>query len=112
MALTKKPVHGNATPDNLARGRRYNGINRVDETQPVTRRVLALDLGTRRIGLALSDPLGLTAQGLPTLERKNNRTDFAALTRLAARHGVTSFLIGHPLNMSGDPGRQAEWARE
>ena len=44
-------------------------------------RILALDFGTRRIGLAVSDPLGITAQGLPTLLRKNKRTDLALLKK-------------------------------
>ena len=60
----------------------------------------------------MSDPLGLTAQGLPTLERVNIRTDLAALDRLAAEHEVRLILVGHPLHMSGDEGRQAENARE
>jgi len=47
-----------------------------------TGRILALDLGKRRIGLAISDPLGITAQGLPTLERRNKRTDLAILGAL------------------------------
>jgi putative pre-16S rRNA nuclease len=46
-------------------------------------RILALDLGKRRIGLAVSDELGITAQGLETLERKNLRADLDALARLA-----------------------------
>jgi putative holliday junction resolvase len=75
-------------------------------------RILALDLGKKRIGLALSDPLGLTAQGLPTLQRVNIRTDLAALDRLAAEHDVRLFLLGLPLHMSGDEGRQAQRARE
>ena len=75
-------------------------------------RILALDLGKKRIGLALSDPLGITAQGLPTLERTNIRTDLAALQRLAADHGVTMILMGNPLHMSGHEGRQAAHARE
>ena len=75
-------------------------------------RILALDLGKKRIGLALSDPLGLTAQGLPTLQRVNIRTDLAALDRLAAEHDVRLFLLGLPLHMSGDEGRQALHARE
>jgi putative Holliday junction resolvase len=75
-------------------------------------RILALDLGKKRIGLALSDPLGITAQGLPTLERTNIRTDLAALQRLAADHGVTMILMGNPLHMSGHEGRQAEYARK
>jgi putative Holliday junction resolvase len=75
-------------------------------------RILALDLGKRRIGLALSDPLGITAQGLPTLERINIRKDLAALAHLAAEHEVRFILLGHPLQMSGREGRQAEGARE
>lgn len=75
-------------------------------------RILALDLGKKRIGLALSDPLGLTAQGLPTLERVNIRTDLAELDRLAEEHDVRLILLGLPLHMSGDEGRQAGQARE
>jgi putative Holliday junction resolvase len=75
-------------------------------------RILALDLGKKRIGLALSDPLGITAQGLPTLERTNIRTDLAALEQLASDHNVTMILMGNPLHMSGHEGRQAAYARE
>ena len=75
-------------------------------------RILALDLGKKRIGLALSDPLGLTAQGLPTLQRINIRTDLTELDRLAAEHDVRLILLGLPLHMSGDEGRQAQQARE
>ena len=75
-------------------------------------RILALDLGKKRIGLALSDPLGLTAQGLPTLQRVNIRTDLAELDRLAAEHDVRLILLGLPLHMSGDEGRQSKHARE
>jgi putative Holliday junction resolvase len=76
------------------------------------RRVLALDLGKKRIGLALSDPLGITAQGLPTLERTNIRQDLAALARLAEEHHVGLILVGYPLHMSGREGRQVEYARD
>jgi len=79
---------------------------------PEKGRILALDLGKKRIGLALSDPLGLTAQGLPTLERTNIRTDVAELDRLAEEHEVRLILIGNPLHMSGHEGRQAEYTRE
>ena len=73
-------------------------------------RVLALDLGQRRIGLAVSDPLGLTGQGLPTLERKNKRTDLEALRRLAEQHQAVLLLVGHPVHLSGRAGTQAEKA--
>jgi putative holliday junction resolvase len=75
-------------------------------------RILALDLGKKRIGLALSDPLGITAQGLPTLQRTNIREDLAALELLIAEREVTLILMGNPLHMSGHEGRQVTYTRE
>ena len=74
-------------------------------------RVLALDVGKRRIGLAISDPLGITAQGLPTLERTTVREDVAKLADLTSERCVSLFLIGKPLHMSGDESRQAEYIK-
>lgn len=68
-------------------------------------------MGSRRIGVALSDELGLTAQGLETIERTNNRQDYAVVARLAAERGVGMILVGNPVNMSGREGRQSEWVR-
>ena len=75
-------------------------------------RILALDLGKKRIGLAISDPLGLTAQGLPNLERTNKRSDLAALAEFAREREVGEFLMGNPINMRGAEGRQSVWVRE
>lgn len=75
-------------------------------------RILALDLGKKRIGLAVSDPLGITAQGLPNIERVNKRTDLAALDALVKEREIGLFLIGNPMNMSGREGRQSGWVRE
>jgi putative holliday junction resolvase len=75
-------------------------------------RVLALDLGKKRIGLAVSDPLGVTAQGLPTHERTNRRADLAALDALAREWEAGLILIGNPKNMGGGEGRQSAWVRE
>lgn len=74
--------------------------------------ILALDLGKRRIGLAVSDGLGITAQGLPTLQRKNIRTDLAILRRLVHERAVDLILMGNPVHMSGDAGSQSEWVRQ
>jgi putative pre-16S rRNA nuclease len=63
------------------------------------RRILALDVGKKRIGLAISDPLGITAQGLPTLIRTRIRDD---LTQL----------VGKPLHMSGTESRQSTYTAE
>ena len=79
---------------------------------PVKARILALDLGKKRIGLAVSDPLGITAQGLPNLVRVNKRTDFAALEEILRERHVGLILMGNPINMRGDEGRQSGWVRE
>ena len=79
---------------------------------PSYSRILALDLGKKRIGLAISDPLGITAQGLPNLVRTNKRADLAALGQLAHEREVTLILMGNPINMKGAEGRQSGWVRE
>jgi putative holliday junction resolvase len=75
-------------------------------------RILALDLGKRRIGLALSDELGITAQGLETLQRTRLREDLASLAKLALDNNVTLILMGNPLHMSGHEGRGSDHARD
>ncbi len=79
---------------------------------PLRARILALDLGKKRIGLAISDPLGITAQGLPNLVRTNKRTDLAALGELIRAREVGLVLLGNPMNMRGTEGRQSAWVRE
>ncbi len=75
-------------------------------------RILALDVGKKRIGLAVSDELGLTAQGLETFERSRVRDDLNKLTQLADDLNVTLLLVGKPLHMSGSESRQSEYTRE
>lgn len=77
-----------------------------------TQRILALDLGKKRIGLAISDPLGITAQGMPNLNRTNKRSDLEALERLIREREVGMILLGNPINMRGAEGRQSGWVRE
>jgi putative Holliday junction resolvase len=75
-------------------------------------RILALDLGKRRIGLAVSDPLGITAQGLPNLVRTTKRADLDELERLIREHEARMILLGNPIGMRGAEGRQSGWVRE
>ena len=75
-------------------------------------RILALDLGKKRIGMAISDPLGITAQGLANLNRTRKRDDLAALEQLAREREVGMILMGNPINMGGQEGRQSAWVRE
>jgi putative pre-16S rRNA nuclease len=73
----------------------------------VPNRLLGLDFGDRRIGVAVSDELGLTAQPVLTLVRKNTKADLKSLGRLLRKYGCTAIVIGHPLYMSGDLSPQA-----
>lgn len=63
---------------------------------------MALDVGKVRVGVALSDPLGYTAQPLLTLWRKGRGEDLRNLMRLVRKHDVTEIVVGNPLHMSGD----------
>jgi putative holliday junction resolvase len=74
-------------------------------------RVIGLDVGDRRIGLAISDPLGYTAQPLFTLHRKNKKADLKWLGRVLRKHGAAEVVVGNPLYMSGDLSPQAEKAQ-
>jgi putative Holliday junction resolvase len=65
-------------------------------------RVMALDVGKVRVGVALSDPLGYTAQPLLTLWRKSRGEDLRSLLRLIRKHEVVRIVVGNPLHMSGD----------
>ena len=73
-------------------------------------RVLAIDWGTKNVGLAASDPLGITAQPLPTLRRKNRRADFERIGELVEALGVDRVLVGHPLHLKGYAGARAHEA--
>lgn len=77
------------------------------DTDP-SHRILGLDVGARRIGVAVSDPLGITAQGLETLLRKNKKHDLSYLHRIIRDYQVKEIVIGLPLRMSGAEGTQAE----
>jgi putative Holliday junction resolvase len=103
------PVIDSETSTARKRGKNPNHTIKIVNT---AERILALDLGKKRIGLAISDELGITAQGLDTLERRGRREDIETLRRLAVARGVTRFLIGDPLHMSGDASRQGDYTRE
>jgi putative Holliday junction resolvase len=73
-------------------------------------RVLALDLGSARIGLALSDPLGVTAQPAGKLDRSLLKRGLSPLVALVREHDVATVVVGHPLLMSGEAGTKAKEA--
>lgn len=74
-------------------------------------RILCLDVGTKRIGLAVSDPLGLIAQGLATLTRKTFKKDCEKLVKIIREYGAEQIIIGLPLDWKHEEGPQAEKVR-
>lgn len=71
-------------------------------------RILGLDVGDKTIGVAISDPLGFTAQGITTIRRKNYTYDIEELKKICDEYGVESIVSGLPKNMNGTLGPQGE----
>jgi putative Holliday junction resolvase len=76
----------------------------------VAGRVIAIDLGARRIGVAMTDGLGLTAQPLETIARRGGHRDLDAITALVRTHAAERIVIGLPLDPDGEAGRAAKSA--
>lgn len=75
-------------------------------------RTLGLDFGTKTIGVAASDALGLTAQVVTTIRRTSLKADLAALGELVREYEAERFVVGLPLNMDGSEGPRAEATRK
>lgn len=75
-------------------------------------RIMGLDVGSKTIGVAISDELGLTAQGVGTIRRSSAREDLGELKRIADKHAIHRIVVGLPLNMSGTEGPAAQAARK
>jgi putative Holliday junction resolvase len=71
-------------------------------------RVLGLDVGEKTIGVAISDPLGFTAQGIKTISRKGKKSDIEELKQICVEYGVDTIVVGLPKNMNGTVGPQGE----
>ncbi len=71
-------------------------------------RVLGIDYGARRIGVAVCDELGMTAQGVATIHRKNRDADIEAIAALTRQYGVERIVVGYPLRLDGSEGIQCE----
>lgn len=78
----------------------------------MTMRILGIDFGDRSIGLAVSDPLGLTAQALGRYEVNTRKEDAKYFQDLITRYRVGEIVVGLPLKMDGTPGERAQKTRE
>lgn len=91
---------------------RNSGASSPHRSLPKPARVLAIDYGRRRIGLAISDELGVIAQPLSTMVRKNRRDDLRRLRDLVRKKQVSAILVGYPVQMSGKSGGMAAEAKQ
>ncbi|MEA2086670.1 MAG: Holliday junction resolvase RuvX [Candidatus Caldatribacteriota bacterium] len=73
-------------------------------------RILGIDLGEKRIGISISDELGITAQGLPTINAINEIEDLKNIKEIIDKYGVEKIVLGLPKNMNGSLGKQAQKA--
>ena len=71
-------------------------------------RILGLDVGDKTVGVAVSDLLGLTAQGITTIRRESKKKDFQALEELIVQYEIKKVVVGLPKNMNGTLGPQSE----
>jgi putative Holliday junction resolvase len=71
-------------------------------------RIMGLDIGSRTIGVAISDELGMTAQGLKTIRRRSMEEDLKEILHIIGQFEINKIVIGLPKNMDGTIGKQAE----
>ena len=81
-------------------------------SESLSGRIMAIDCGQRRIGIAVSDPLYITAQGLETILCKRDGSHFQLLAKLVKEKEVSCILVGMPYMLSGTEGKAAKWVRE
>jgi putative Holliday junction resolvase len=71
-------------------------------------RIMAIDFGLKRIGVAVSDPLGITAQGITVIKHKNNKITLREISQLIIKFGVVQVVLGNPIRFGGEPGTLQE----
>jgi putative Holliday junction resolvase len=91
----------------MAMGWLKNNVSNSDEKEG-TVRILGIDYGSRRIGVAVCDELGITAQGAATLNRKTRQADLDAITELVQRYNIERIVVGYPTGLDGSEGIQCE----
>jgi len=75
-------------------------------------RVLGLDVGEKRIGVAVSDPLGIIAQGVTVITRRDLQSDLNDIAKIISEYGADSVVVGMPINMDGTKGKSARKVAE
>jgi putative Holliday junction resolvase len=94
----------------MASSHASSGVSAAPQSGRIAGRVLAIDYGRRRIGLAVSDELGVTAGPLDGLTRKNRRDDIRRLREIARKFKIIRILVGSPVHLAGHTSEMAEEA--
>jgi putative Holliday junction resolvase len=71
-------------------------------------RIMSLDIGSKTIGVAVCDPLGITAQGIKTIRRENIKKDISEILSVIEEYGVEKIVAGYPKKLDGTPGPMCE----
>lgn len=87
-------------------------MTRAEHHEPAIGKLLALDVGLARIGVATCDPLRLAARPLQVIHRRSRREDFDLLAALVMEEEAVALIVGLPLNMDGSEGAQAQTVRK
>ncbi|MDQ1239148.1 MAG: putative pre6S rRNA nuclease [Thermodesulfobacteriota bacterium] len=108
------PVRGVELDTNLLTDYRYHHYpgNRIVWRPARSLRIVGLDIGSKRIGIAVSDELGITAQGLKTLDCSTLEKDLAYILALVRDYQAQEIVVGVPYNMDGSEGTQAKKVRD
>lgn len=97
---------------NVIRAKSFGIIGDVSALEQPSTRILAIDYGRKKIGLALSDELGVTVQPLTVFVRKNRRDDLKRLREICGKNSVGHIVVGHPLHITGEAGEMAAEAAQ
>jgi putative holliday junction resolvase len=90
----------------------HSQFDEIETPLPRRGKVMALDLGEKRIGVAVSDGLRMIASGHSVFERTSRAADFAHIQELVAAENVTLLVMGLPVSLSGEDSRQTTWVRD
>lgn len=90
----------------------YNDLTKLNQDLPTNQRLIGLDVGTKTIGVAISDASRLIANPKLTINRKSNQTDFLLIKEIIEKNNIGAIIIGLPLNMDETESKMSEFVRK
>ena len=87
-------------------------MDTAPSNEPEVVRLMALDLGEKRIGIAVSDQNWMVARGLEVIKRSSRKADFEKISQIAQEQHVCTIVVGNPILSNGEEGSRSAWARD